>query len=266
VIELGNPLSEEASVMRTSMVPGVLNMLAYNLNRGSRNVRLFEAGNVFEASDGAALELKRVCMGATGSADGASVHQVDKPISFFNLKGDVEILLTAFQHDALVFKLGEADYYHPGRSATAVMDGEVVAQFGQIHPEVATSRKLRQDVFVAEIFLDRLLARGLRTVRYEALPRYPAVERDFSFVFEDSVSFEKIEKAVKTLRIPELRGLDPVEIFRGGSALSIAARSYSLLLRATFQSHERTLRDDEIVRWSEEIIGALKKLGGTQRA
>jgi phenylalanyl-tRNA synthetase beta chain len=263
VIELANPLSEEASVMRTSMVPGMLNMLAYNLNRGSDKVRLFEAGNVFEAAGEKTVELKRICMGATGSALNASVHQAARPISFFDLKGDVETLLGAFQQVGLEYKPDAADYFHPGRSACAVMDGEVVAQFGQIHPEIAAARKLKQDIFVAELYLDRLFKRGLHAVRYEALPRYPAVERDFSFIFDDSVAFAKMEKALAGLRLGELRSFVPVEIFRGGA---IPAGKYSLLLRAAFQSVERTLREDEVGRWSGAIIKALESLGGTLRA
>jgi phenylalanyl-tRNA synthetase beta chain len=263
VIELANPLSEEASVMRTSMVPGMLNMLAYNLNRGSNNVRLFEAGNVFEAVGEKTAEFKRICMGATGNALPASVHQPARAISFFDLKGDVETLLSGFQHNALEYKADAADYYHPGRSARAVLEGEVVAQFGQIHPEIAAGRKLKQDIFIAELYLDRLYQHGLRSARYELLPRYPAVERDFSFIFEDSVEFAKIANTVAVLRLSELRGFIPVEIFRGGS---IPAGKYSLLLRATFQSGERTLQDDEVARWSKQIIKALESLGGTLRA
>jgi phenylalanyl-tRNA synthetase beta chain len=263
VIELANPLSEEASVMRTSMVPGMLNMLAYNLNRGSNDVRLFEAGNVFEAAGEKTAEFKRICLGATGSALPASVHQATRAVSFFDLKGDVETLLATFQHSALEYKAEAADYYHPGRSACAVMDGEVVAQFGQIYPEIAARRKIKQDIFLAEIYLDRLFKRGLRAVRYEALPRYPAVERDFSFIFDESVEFVQIEKAVAALGLGELRSFVPVEIFRGGS---IPAGKYSLLLRATLQSGERTLRDDEVVRWSENIVKALERLGGTLRS
>jgi phenylalanyl-tRNA synthetase beta chain len=263
VIELANPLSEEASVMRTSMVPGMLNMLAYNLNRGSNDVRLFEAGNVFEWAGEKTAEFKRICMGVTGNASLESVHRPPRPLSFFDVKGDMETLLAAFQRTNLEFKPDTAEYYHPGRSARAVMDGEVVAQFGQIHPEVAAGRKLKQEVFVAELYLDRLYNRGLRVVRYEALPRYPAVERDFSFIFDDAVEFVKIEKTVAGLGMSELRSFVPVEIFRGGS---IPAGRYSLLLRSTFQSNDRTLREDEVARWSAEIVKALETLGGTLRA
>jgi phenylalanyl-tRNA synthetase beta chain len=262
-IALANPLSEESSVMRTSMVPGMLNMLAYNLNRGSDNVRLFEAGNVFEASGAKSAELKRIAMGATGSAVAPGVHQPTRPFSFFDLKGDVDNPLQAFQHNALYYDANTAEYYHPGRSARAVMDGATVAQFGQIHPDVASAHKLRQDVFVAELFLDRLYARGLREVRYQALPRYPAVERDFSFIFADAVVFDRIHQAVAGLGLAELRDFVPVEIFRGAAA---GAGKYSILLRATFQSGERTLRDEEVANWSARIVKALEALGGTHRS
>jgi len=263
VIELANPLSEEASVMRTSMLPGMLNMLAYNLNRGSTDVRLFETGNVFEWAGEKTAEFKRICMGVTGNASLASVHRPPRPVSFFDVKGDVEILLAAFKHTSLEFKPDTAEYYHPGRSALALMDGDIVAQFGQIHPEVAGGRKLKQDVFVAELYLDRLYNRGLRAVRYEPLPRYPAVERDFSFIFDDAVEFARIEKAVAGLALSELRSFVPVEVFRGGA---IPAGRYSLLLRATFQSLDRTLREDEVGRWTAEIVKALESLGGVLRA
>ena len=270
VIELANPLSEEASVMRTSMVPGMLNMLAYNLNRGSDNVRLFEAGNVFQASGTTAEQLKRICLGATGGAEPPSVrlhqetrHDEARPLSFFDVKGDVENLLHPFQHTALHFDPQTADYYHPGRSAQAIMDGVTVAQFGQIHPTIAGARKLRQDVFIAELYLDQIYRHDLRQVRYEPLPRFPAVERDFSFVFADSIGFEKISQAVITLGLSQLRSFTPVEIFRGGA---ISAGKYSLLLRARFQSGERTLREDEVAQWSQQIIRALEALGGTLRS
>jgi len=270
-LDLANPLSDEASVMRTSMVPGMLNMLAYNLNRGSDNVRLFEAGNVFEASGEKSVELKRISMGVTGSAVEAGVHQAARPFSFFDLKGDVENLLAPFSHwtlyyDAQFDDKKIADYYHPGRSARAVLDGATVAQFGQIHPDVAAARKLRQDVFLAEIYLDRLYQHDLRQARYEALPRFPAVERDFSFVFDggkNGVDFEKIHQSVTGLGIAELRSFVPVEIFRGDQ---VGAGKYSILMRAKLQSSERTLRDDEVALWAGQIAKALEGLGGVQRA
>jgi phenylalanyl-tRNA synthetase beta chain len=248
--------------MRTSLAPSMLNMLAYNLNRGTNDVRLFEAGAIWEATGTKAAELKRVCMGATGSAVVPSVNQPARALSFFDVKGDVETLLEMFAHDSLLFDTKTDEYYHPGRSARAVMEGSAVAQFGQLHPEVAVARKLRQDVFLAEIYLDRLYAHGLREVRYEALAKYPAVGRDFSFAFDDGVVFEKIQAAVLGLGLKELRSFVPAEIFRGGA---VPAGKYSLLLRATFQADDRTLRDEEVARWSSEIVRALEGLGGALR-
>lgn len=267
-LDLANPLSEEASVMRTSLVPSMLNMLGYNLNRGIYNVRLFEAGNVFEAAGAKALEAKRISMSATGNVDaevvrGLASGAAARPLSFFDLKGDIENLLAPFSHWTLYYDEKTADYYHPGRSARALMDGATVAQFGQIHPDVAAARKLRQDVFVAELYLDRLYQHDLRQLRYEALPRFPAVERDFSFVFGDTVKFETIRESVSGLSIVELRNFVPVEIFRGDK---VGSGKYSILLRATFQSSERTLRDDEVAAWSAQMTKALEALGGVQRS
>jgi phenylalanyl-tRNA synthetase beta chain len=275
-LDLANPLSDEASVMRTTLVPSMLNMLAYNLNRGSDNVRLFEAGNVFEAgAGGKPIEMKRISLGATGSVDAEVVRGLvagaaARPLTFFDLKGDVENLLAPFSqwtlyYDAQGAREKSGDYYHPGRSARALMDGAVVAQFGQIHPEVAAARKLKQDVFVAEIYLDRLYQHDLRAARYEALARFPAVERDFSFVFKDDVSFETIRRGVESLGIVELRNFIPVEIFRGGDTVWVTTGSYSILLRARFQSDERTLRDDDVAGWSTQITRKLDELGGSQR-
>jgi phenylalanyl-tRNA synthetase beta chain len=214
------------------------------------------------------LELKRISMGATGNVDAEVVRGLvpgaaARPLTFFDLKGDVETLLAPFSHWTLYYDAQTAEYYHPGRSARALLDGATVAQFGQIHPDVAAARKLRQDVFVAEIYLDRLYQHDLRQVRYEALPRFPAVERDFSFVFDDSVEFEKIHQSVIGLGISELRSFVPVEIFRGEK---VGAGKDSILMRAKLQSNEHTLRDDEVAQWATQIAKALEGLGGVQRA
>jgi phenylalanyl-tRNA synthetase beta chain len=273
VLELENPLSEEASVMRTSMAPGMLDMLAWNLNRDSENVRLFEMGRVYEMA-GERVEPSRACLGATlaavkgalpvgGALDVSKGEHAAAAEAFRSFKGDVENLLVAFAYRELSFDRETAEYFHPGRSARALMDGTVVAQFGQIADEVKSQRKLRQDVFLAEIDLEQLHQRGLRAVRFAAPGKYPAVERDFSFVFADAVEFEAMRGAVMGRRIPELRDFKPVEIFRGGS---IEAGKYSILLRVKLQSDEGTLRDEQIAKWSGEIVRALQGLGGLQRA
>jgi phenylalanyl-tRNA synthetase beta chain len=261
-LELANPLSEEASVMRTSLVPSMLDMLAWNLNRATDNVRLFEAGHVYEGTGESSIEPKRICLGSTGSAVVSSVNQPARALNFFDIKGDLETVLDFFNYGSLHSDPQTPAYYQHGQSARFVMDGAVVAQFGKISQTEASARKLRQDVFVAELFLDTLYRHELRAIRFEALPRYPAVERDFSFGFPSGVTFEAILVAVEALGLQELRSFNAVEIFRGGK---VAAGKYSILLRAKFQSRERTLREDEVAQWSAQIIRALEDLGGSLR-
>jgi len=278
VLELENPQSEAASVMRTSLVPGMLDMLARNLNRDADNVRLFEMAQVYELVDGERTEPKRASLGATltavrGSIPVGGTLDVSKEASkgeqaaaaeaFRAFKGDVENLLAPFGDTNLTFDRRSADYFHPGRSARALLDGMPVAQFGQIHPDVIQARKLRQEVFVAEFDLEALCKVGLRTPRFTPLPKYPAVERDFSFIFADTISFDEMRKAVAAAELKELLDFKPAEIFRGGA---IAPGHYSILLRAKLQSNERTLRDEEVAQWSAKIVATLQKLGGTQRA
>jgi phenylalanyl-tRNA synthetase beta chain len=272
VVELENPLSEEASLLRSSLVPGMLNMLAHNLNRGVDKVRLFEMGDVYEGSGTSTAEHGRICLGVTRSAIKSSLPEngvleksnADSDLDVFRaLKGDVENVLRAFEYRRLDFTIEAAEYYAPGRSARALLDGKLVAQFGQLHADVAAARKLREDVFIAEVFSDELYRRSLREVGYEPLPKFPSVERDFSFFFKDEITFEKINDAVNAIRLFELRRFEPVEIFRGAS---IPIGQYSILLRAKFQSLERTLREDEVNEWAAKMVSALKELGGRQRA
>ena len=273
VLELENPLSDEASVMRTSLVPAMLDMLARNLNRDVTEARLFEMGSVYEFSDGERVEPRRVCLGATASAvrsslpvgealDVSKSEQAVAAEAFRGFKGDVESLVSLFA-GSVAYDQEAADYFHPGRSARVLLNGTAVAQFGQVHPELATVRKLRQEVYLAEFDLDQLHKLGPRQVHLAPPARYPAVDRDFSFIFSDEVSFAAMEKAVVSTGIADLREFRPVEVFRGGS---IPAGKYSILLRVQFQSAERTLREEEVAQWSAKIIAVLTSLGGAQRA
>jgi len=266
-LALANPLSEEAAHMRTSLLPGLLNLVSYNLNRGTTDVRLFEAGEAFHKlmfKDGSDSCEERRHLGfiATGSAQPAMVHAPAQPYTFFHMKGDIEGLLASFQSSSLSFDTLVPGYFHPGRAARAVMDGETIAVFGQLHPEQAAARKFRQDVYLAEVRLDRLYRHALREPRYQRISKFPTVERDFSFIFDDAVSFERIRSAASESAPPELKSFLPVEIYRGEKA---GTGKYSALLRAEFQSQERTLRDDEVAQWSAQIIAMLESLGGVLR-
>jgi phenylalanyl-tRNA synthetase beta chain len=140
--------------------------------------------------------------------------------------------------------------------------GKTLAVFGQLHPEMAAARKLKQDVFIAEIFVEALYQFALRQPAYTPVSKYPAVERDFSFVLPEGVEFESVRQKLSALAIPELTAILPAETFRGGS---LAAGTYSFLLRVRFQAAGRTLRDDEVAAWSQQIVKSVESLGGSLR-
>jgi phenylalanyl-tRNA synthetase beta chain len=262
-LAIANPLSEEAGYLRTSLIPGLLNMVGYNLNRGNANVRLFEAGEVFQKQGDRHDERRHLGFVATGDAITKSVHSPAQPYTFFHMKGDVEELLAAFEHQELHFDDHTPPYFHPGRSARALMDGETVACFGQLHPDLAAARKFRQEIYIAELMLDRLYRHSLREPRYRRISKFPTVERDFSFIFDEAVTFERIRSAIEELGLNELQQFVPAETFRGEK---VGPGKYSVLLHAEFQSNERTLRDDEVAQWSAQIVAKLEALGGVLRA
>lgn len=252
--------------MRTSLLPGLLAQIAYNLNRGNSDVRLFEAGHVYamqgEGGSASVDEHHSLAFAATGGAREPGVHGKAETLTFFHLKGDIEQLLAAFATKDVSFDRTVPAWLHPGRAARAQCKGKTLAIFGQLHPELAAARKLKQDVWIVEIFVETLYGVALRQPAYTPISKYPAVERDFSFVLPEGVEFAAIRQQLAALRIDELTAILPAETFRGGS---LAAGTYSFLLRVRFQSAERTLRDDEVASWAQHIVQSVESLGGALR-
>ncbi|HET9088546.1 MAG TPA: phenylalanine--tRNA ligase subunit beta [Acidobacteriaceae bacterium] len=274
-VPLGNPLSEEVGCLRPSLLPGMLAMLAHNLNREAVDVRLFEAGTVFAGTTDRVQERPSLAVGATGSAIAGHAHFKGRPFTFYDLKGVAEEVLSGFSTRSLYFDAFSAAtglmpvWLHPGRSARLVADGETIGFFGQLAPDEAQRRKLRHEIFLGEFDLERLYRHALREPAAQELSRFPAVVRDFSFVFPESIAWQSIADRIRALNIAELRSLHPVEIFRDEKAAQKTANldpgHFSLLLRAVFQSQERTLRDEEVQGWWERIATALQQIGGAWR-
>jgi phenylalanyl-tRNA synthetase beta chain len=261
-VALENPLSEEAANLRPSLLPGMVEMLAHNLNRDVLNVRLFEAGGIFMGSAAMVQESLSLSLGITGATASTNLA-APADAAFYELKGAMESLLSLFDAPAPVFALsGVPGALEAGRSATVSLAGRAVAQFGQLAMAEAGRRKLRQPVWVAEIDLAALLASPLRQRTAREISRFQAVERDFSFTFQDAVGWGQIEGAIEGLAIGELTSLKPVELWRDAKRYPGV---YSTLVRTTFQSLERTLVDEELGLWSGRIITALQGLGGTLR-
>ncbi|RXH58788.1 phenylalanine--tRNA ligase subunit beta [Granulicella sibirica] len=275
-IPMENPLSEEASLLRPTLVPGMLTMLAHNLNRDVRAVRLFEQGQIFTGSTDLVDEQPSLTLGLTGASAATSLYSAqDAP--FFELKGTIESILSLFAANAvtpgesaaaaLAFTTtGLPGWLEPGRSAVAHLGSAPVAWFGELAKGEAARRKLRQPVFLAEVDLAKLYALPLRHVAARELSRFQAVERDFSFTFPDVRPWSEIEASLRGLDIPALQSLKPTEIFRDRKGKSVPLGHYALLIRAVFQSNERTLSEAELTDWWSAIISALTSLGGVIRA
>jgi phenylalanyl-tRNA synthetase beta chain len=264
-VPMGNPLSEEAGVLRPALTPGMASMLAENLHRNVNAVRLFELGTVFTGSTAAVQEEAGLALGATGAASASALY-AERDALFYEVKGALEALLSKFDGAASFDARQLPAWIEPGRGARALLDGEAVAVFGELSAAEAQRRKLRQSCVLAEVRAQALLMRPLRRPVARELSRFQAVERDFSFVFADAVRWESIAAAVRSIGVEELQSVAPAEVYRDGKGKAVAAGSYSLLLRVVFQSHERTLTEDELTGWSEKIVAALTALGGAQRA
>jgi phenylalanyl-tRNA synthetase beta chain len=269
-VAMDNPLSEEAGMLRPSLVPGMLTMLAHNLNRNVDDVRLFEMGTVFTGSPDRVDEAQWLAFGATGELrDG--LHSA-RAVDFYDLKGLVEAIAGRFAsrsayYDAFPPESGLLPrWLNPARAARCVVDGSTIGYFGELHPDEAAQRKLRQPVFIGEIYLDRLFRQSLRQPAAHELSRYQPVRRDFSLIFPDAVHWETVGSALAGLQIAELQEYRPAEIFRDAKGKAVPAGHYSMLVATTFQSTERTLRDDELHAWSNTIVSTLESLGGKLRA
>jgi phenylalanyl-tRNA synthetase beta chain len=243
----------------------MLTMLAHNLNRDVQTVRLFEQGAIFTGGTDEVVESAALSLGLTGAVAASSLHSAqDAPV--FELKGVIESLLSLFAGGGVAFAADAPGWLQAGRSATALLDGQPVAQFGELSASETARRKLRQPVYLAQVDLAKLYALPLRQVTAREISRFQAVERDFSFTFPDSMQWQTIAAAIRALGIPELQRLAPTEIFRDAKGKSVPPGFYAILLKCVFQSNERTLREDELTTWWSNIIAALTKLGGTIRA
>ena len=264
-VPIGNPLSEEAGMLRPALASGMATMLAHNLHRGVDRVRLFEFGTVFSGDTAAVHERPGLALGLTGGAVATPLHTSADAL-FFELKGALETLVARFAGAVTFDTAALPAWIEPGRGARLLLDGAPVAHFGELSSTELARRKLRQSCVLAEVDARLLLARPLRQPSLEDLSRFQAVQRDFSFVFPDTLSWSRIAGALHELRLPELQRVEPVEIFRDPKGKAIARGSYSLLVRTVFQSPERTLTDDLLTNASASIAATLTALGGTQRA
>lgn len=265
---IANPLSEDASTMRTSGVTSMVGAIEWNLNHGQRSLRLFEFGRAYELRAGKPVETHVLTLGATGLVREQSIHEAAREFSFDDLKGDIDQILALA--GGAHWKLGGPAWLVAGRAAqisVAANSAKPIGTAGQLASNLAQQFKLRQDVYLAELRLDSLahaIVQAHNSLRYEPLPRFPGVERDFSLVLADGTTFVQVEEVIRAINIPELRRIEAIDLFRGGQ---IPAGKYSLLVRVTFQSAEATFTEMQLTDLSARIVSALaEKLGASLRA
>ena len=273
---IGNPLAGDASIMRSNGIVSMIGALEWNLNRGQRDLRLFEIGKTYEMRDGEPIDETRVLtLGATGLAREKTIHEAAREFGFADLKGDLDGV--GALAGGLSWQAGGPAWLAGGRAARISVGrhgrgdgGSTLTELGlagQLAQRVADQLKLRQEIFVAELRLEPLLS-GIEAARaarkFEPIPRFPAVERDFSLVLSDGVAFARVADTIRALAIPELRSIEAADLFRGGK---MPPGKFSLMIRVTFQSGETTFTDAQINDFSSRIVAALEtKLGATLRA
>jgi phenylalanyl-tRNA synthetase beta chain len=266
--KLANPLSEEAGVLKSTGVVTMAGAIEWNLNHGQRNLRLFEIGHHYRFVNGKPIESRTLTIGAAGVARAQGLDDSAREYNFGDLKGDLDAI--GALAGGLRWENGGPDWMNPAKRGSVYLGKEgnqPLGVAGLLAKRVADKLKFRQDVYLAEVSLGPLYCMyyGVKNNRrYQPLPRFPGVERDFSLFLADGVSFADVTKAIESLRIPEITSIEAVDLFRGKN---VPAGKYSLLVRVTFQSKEATFTDAQINAFSSRIILALEKdLGASLRA
>jgi len=244
--------------------------IEWNLNHGQRDVRLFEIGRRYSfaaaASGGVAVPVETafLTMGATGEARSQGLYDAARDFSFADLKGDLDVL--GALSGGVAWEQGGADSLHTAKRGRVMLDGNELGSAGQLARRIADKLKFRQDVFLAELALAPFYCKyyGVKDARrYKPLPRFPAVERDFSLLLNDGTAFAKVAAVIRSLNIPEIAAIEAGDLFRGKN---VPVGKYSLMVRVTFQSREATFTDAQVAEFSSKIVDALEShVGSTLR-
>jgi len=268
--QLANPLSEEANILRSNGSVSMAGAIEWNLNHGQRNLRLFEIARhyrfVVSDQSGAAavapVETLFLTLGASGEARTQGLYDPARPFVFADLKGDLDAvgaLSGGFQ-----WKDGGADSQNPAKRGRIVLGENELGSAGLLARRIADKLKFLQEVFLAEIVLGPFYCMyyGVKNARrYEPVPRFPAVERDFSLLLAEGTPFAEVVRAIRALNIPEISSIEAADLYRGKN---VPAGKYSLMIRVTFQSREATFTDAQVSDYSARIVAALDKSVGAQ--
>jgi phenylalanyl-tRNA synthetase beta chain len=254
-----NPLTEDQSVMRTSMVPGILETVHRNISRQSRTLKLFEIGNVFLARQDRQLPEETEILAGCWTGNRSAVNWYAKPsvCDFFDLKGALEGLLKGFKVPDLQFgRLPEDQcrYTRAGASALVSGNGQTLGTVGEVHPQVLDAYDLKQAVYVFEIHMKELAAAAPDTIEAKPLPKFPSTSRDATLIVDRDIESGHILDLVRQMDEPLVEDIQLFDLFEGDP---IPRGRKSVSLRVTYRSSETTLEDDAVNRLHKQISDRL---------
>ncbi len=249
-IVISNPLGEDSSIMRTTAIPSLLEVLSRNYNNRNLNAKIFELAMQYipRGTEELPIEKQSVSIGMYGSN-----------VSFFTLKGVVEELLYKCGIDEYdIEPVTDNPTFHPGRTAKITVDGEEIGILGEIHPTVQTNYEIGTRTYVAEIDFNSIEAKGNRKRTYKALPKFPASNRDLAFVCDRDIPVLKLERLIKEAVGKTLESINLFDVYTGSQ---IAENMKSVAFNIRMRSPERTLTDEEADAAMKRAIKALAKIG-----
>lgn len=260
-IPLANPISSELGVMRTSLIPGLVSTLQYNLNRQQKRLQLFETGLRFVQQGSETLQQGMIAGLISGSADVEGWNIESRAFDFYDLKADVEALLAPSGLDNYRFEPLEHSALHPGQAALIMRDDEWVGVMGALHPKLAQKLKIKQKAFVFELSV-AAISRG-SIAQFSAVSEFPAMRRDLAVVLKQEISAQALVDCIRQAGPDFLQDVHIFDIYQGEN---LASGSKSVALGLILQDFSRTLNDEEVEAAMAAIVAALhKELDATLR-
>jgi phenylalanyl-tRNA synthetase beta chain len=256
-VTLSNPILEDATRMRPSLLAGLLQSLRHNFNQGTKDVRLFEIGRVFAGSEKGELPHEAESLGliASGGASEQARAQASRELDFYDLKGALQAAIASLNLPPLVFAEAEVKHLRAGQSASIQLaDGTLIGTAGVLSETIAAAYKFRQRVFVAELNLTPVLELAEHEIRYRPLPRYPSVVRDVTLLVGRSVGFSELVAAIESQEIEDYQRVQLVGTYEGQN---IPADKRSVTLRVEYRSGQGTLRDEEVEERHRRLLDSL---------
>jgi phenylalanyl-tRNA synthetase beta chain len=263
-IRVAMPMSKEHAVLRTTLLPQLIKVAAYNVHRGNERVQLFEVGKVYLTQEETLTDLpeERLQLAALIAGPKAAsiwkTPQVDAQ-NFYELKGILESVLERFGVRDAEYQAADLNGFHPGRTALCVVEDEVIGVLGQLHPKLSKEYDLSEPV-VLQLDLEKLLKKDLQVI-YEPIPRYPAVTRDLAVTVDENVPAGRIEAGIRKVAGELLESVTLFDVFTGEQ---IGEGKKSVAYSLVFRTNERTLTDEEVHQIHERIVHYLTEQFGAQ--